>query len=191
MRTIMPENHSKLDSVALITQLVARAPTRPGRTALMKCLFFLKVLKNLPLPYSFRLYTYGPFDSDVLDDLQYAEALGAVEGTLVAYPGGRGYEYLRGPKAEEVEKQAKEFLSRHKGSIDWVLKEFGNRSAIDLEMASTLVYIDRAMINEKKTTATIAVLTRKVHDVKPHLALDTIEREARALKEKGILNAAA
>jgi hypothetical protein len=26
------------------------------------------------------LFTYGPFDSDVLDDVRYVEALGAVEG---------------------------------------------------------------------------------------------------------------
>ena len=151
----MPENHSTLDSVALIARLVSRAPTKPGRTALMKCLFFLVALRNLPLNYSFRLYTYGPFDSDVLDDLRYAEALGAVEGTLVAYPRGRGYVYTRGAKIEEVEKQAEEFLSQHEGSIDWVLKEFGNRSAIDLEMASTLVYVDRAMANEKDARTSI------------------------------------
>ena len=83
----MPQNHSKLDRIALIARLVARAPTRLGRTALMKCLFFLKVVKHVPLPYSFGLYTYGPFDSDVLDDLQYAEALGAVEGALVTQVG--------------------------------------------------------------------------------------------------------
>lgn len=185
----MPKTQHKLDSVALIANLVARAPTKVGRTALMKCLFFLKVVKHVPMPYSFGLYTYGPFDSDVLDDLQYAEALGAVEGTLVQYPRARGYEYQRGPKLEEVEKQAKEFLARHEESIDWVLNEFGRRSAIDLEMASTLVYIDR-VTNAKKAKATIADLARKVHEVKPHLAFDTIEREARSLKAKGLLQAA-
>jgi uncharacterized protein YwgA len=156
----------------------------------MKCLFFLKVVKHVPLPYSFGLYTYGPFDSDVLDDLQYAEALGAVEGALVEYSRARGYEYQRGPKTEEVERQAQEFLTRHEESISWVLHEFGNRTAIDLEMASTLVYVDRA-IKEKKARATIADLARKVHDVKPHLALDAIEREARTLKKKGLLEAEA
>jgi len=154
----------------------------------MKCLFFLKVVKHVPLPYNFGLYTYGPFDSDVLDDLQYAEALGAVEGTLVQYQRGRGYEYQRGPKLEEVEKQSRQFLSCHEQSINWVLSEFGRRSAIDLEMASTLVYIDR-VTNGKKST--IADLARKVHEVKPHLALDTIEREARTLKDRGLLQAAA
>jgi len=185
----MADIHNKLDRVALIAHLIARAPTKLGRTALMKCLFFLKVLKQVPMPYSFGLYTYGPFDSNVLDDLQYAEALGAVEGTLVEYPRARGYEYQRGPKLEEIEKQAQELLSRYEDSIDWVLSEFGRRSAIDLEMASTLVYIDR-VTNGKKARATIADLARKVHEVKPHLSIDTIEREARSLKDKGLLQAA-
>lgn len=181
----MPDGHNELDRVALIAHLIARAPTKLGRTALMKCLFFLKVLKHVPMPYSFGLYTYGPFDSDVLDDLQYAEALGAVEGTLVEYPRARGYEYERGPKLEELERQAQDFLARHKASIDWVLREFGGRSAINLEMASTLVFIDRI----STTKITIAELVRKVHEVKPHLAIDTIEAEALNLKKKGLLQA--
>src|SRR5260370_21838815 len=186
----MSKTNNKLDRIALIADLGARAPTKPGRTALMKCMYFLKVLKQVPLPYNFGLYTYGPFDSNVLDDIQYAEALGAVESTLVEYPKATRYEYQRGPKLEEVEKQASEFLHRHKKSVDWVLSEFGDRSAIDLEMASTLVYVDRA-ISEKKARATIADLARKVHEVKPHLALDKIVREARTLKDKGLLQAAA
>jgi uncharacterized protein len=186
----MTKTDNTFDRVALIAHLVARAPTKLGRTALMKCLFFLKTVKQVPLPYSFGLYTYGPFDSDVLDDLNYAEALGAVEGTLVEYPKARGYEYQRGPKIEAIEKQAQEFLSRYEQSIDWVLSEFGNRSAIELEMASTLVYIDH-VTHEKKGKTTIADLARKVHEVKPHLALNIIEDEACTLKEKGLIEAAA
>ena len=186
----MTRSDSKLDRVALIAHLVARAPTRLGRTALMKCMFFLKAVRHVPLPYSFGLYTYGPFDSDVLDDLQYAEALGAVEGMLVEYKRARGYEYQRGPKLEEIERQSHEFLSCYEQSIDWVLKEFGNRSAIELEMASTIVYID-LVTHGKKGGTTIASLTRKVHEIKPHLSLGTIENEARALKERGLIEAAA
>jgi hypothetical protein len=186
----MSKNDGKLDRIGLIADLVARAPTKLGRTALMKCLFFLKVVKQVPLPYSFGLYTYGPFDSNVLDDLQYAEALGAVEGNLVEYPRASGYEYQRGPKIGEVEKQAREFLSRHEKSIDWVLSEFGTRSAIDLEMASTLVFIDRA-VSQNNAKATLTELARKVHEVKPHLNLETIVREARTLKDRGMLQAAA
>jgi hypothetical protein len=186
----MPDNGGPLDRIGLIAELVAHAPRRPGRISLMKWLYFLKALKKVPLPYSFRLYTYGPFDSDVLDDLDYAEFLGAVESTLVAYPGGRGYEYLRGSKAEEIEPHAGKFLARHKDSIEWVLKEFGNRSAGDLEMSSTIVYVDRSLA-ERGMRAAFPDLARKVHDIKPHLTLDTIEGEARALDKRGLLKAAA
>jgi hypothetical protein len=35
----------------------------------MKCLYFLQTVRRVPLRYHFGLYTYGPFDSDVLIDL--------------------------------------------------------------------------------------------------------------------------
>ena len=184
----MSDIRSKLGTIALIAKLVARAPAPPGRTAIMKYLYFLKVLRRVPLRYNFRLYTYGPFDSTVLDDLGYAEALGAVKSQLVAYPGGRGYQYGEGPQIDKVEEHAVAFLAEHEDDIDWVLREFGNRSASDLEMASTLVYVDRS-IAEKRAKTTSAELASKVHDVKPHLPKDAIEREVRALKERGLLTA--
>lgn len=186
----MTESITQLQRLAIITELVKRAPGSFGRTALMKCLFFLKTLRNVPLPYSFRLYTYGPFDTDVLDDLRYAESLGAIESTVVAYAGGYGYELHVGPQAEKIEERATEFLSHYLDSIDWVLREFGKRSALDLEMVSTLVYVDRA-VAEKGTKLSISDLAKKVHDVKPHLTATAIDREAQNLKERGYLQAIA
>jgi hypothetical protein len=154
----------------------------------MKWMYFLKTLRKVPLPYRFRLYIYGPFDSDVLDDLAYAEFFDAVESTLVAYPGGQRYEYLRGSKAGEIERRAEKFLAQHEDSIAWVLKEFGSRSAGDLEMSSTIVFADRSLA-ERGAQTTFAELARKVHAIKPRLTLDTIEAEARALDRHGLLTA--
>ncbi|MFQ5466729.1 MAG: hypothetical protein ACE5DS_01210, partial [Kiloniellaceae bacterium] len=70
----------------------------------------------------------------------------------------------------------------------WVLNEFGKRSAVDLEMASTLVYIDRAL-DEKGNPVTVEEIVEKVHHVKPHLAIDAIEEEARRLKKRDLLRA--
>lgn len=184
----MLDIQGKLDKVGLIAALVSRAPKRPGRTALMKWLYFLKVLRKVPLPYAFGLYTYGPYDSDVLDDLRYAETLGAVESTLVAYPGGRGYEYLHRPRAEEIERHAGKFLAQHEDDIDWVLTHFGNRSAVDLEMCSTIVYVDRSLAAREMSIG-FADLAKRVNAIKPHLALEPIEKEARALDQLGVLRA--
>lgn len=183
----MAEPQSNLNQVALIAELVRRAPSPPGRTALMKLAYFLKTLKGVPLSYDFRLYTYGPFDSDVLDDLKYAEALGAVESEVTFYPaGGKGYQYRHGSHIDEVTNCANTFISRHSDSIDWVLDNFGFRSAQDLEMASTLIFIDRATL-EDGSRQEIPELVRKVRAVKPYLSAEAIEREAQEVKEKGLL----
>src|SRR3972149_3482778 len=73
---------STWNRLALITALVKEMPGL-GRTAIMKLPFFLVVLRNVPLDYDLRLYTYGPFDSNVLDDLSYAESLEAVKSELI------------------------------------------------------------------------------------------------------------
>jgi hypothetical protein len=181
---------TEFSKLAIMTELVKRAPGNLGRTGLMKCLFFLQTLRNVPLPYTFRLYTYGPFDSHVLEDLQYAESLGAIRSTVVAYPGGYGYQLHPGPKAARVEERASEFVAQHQDSITWVLQEFGNRTALDLEMASTLIYVDRTFV-EKGSKIQITDLAKRVHDVKPHLTTDTIEKEARNLNQRGLLQAVA
>lgn len=185
----MTDSNSQIRRLAIITALVKEAPGSFGRTALMKYLFFLKVLRNAPLPYNFRLYTYGPFDGDVLEDLRYAESLGAIESTVVPYPGGYGYEFGVGPMAEKIEEQVSDFVLQQKENIDWVLREFDNRTALGLEMASTLIFIDHAL-DETGSTVSIVDLAKKVHDVKPHLATDVIEKEARKLSERGHLKAA-
>jgi uncharacterized protein len=184
----MANNPNQENMLAVITEMTKRAPRNLGRTALMKCLFFLKTLRGVPLSYNFRLYTHGPFDADVLDDLQYAQALGAIESTVVAYPGGYGYLLKAGPQAEKIEKQAGDFLHQHGDSIDWVLSEFGTRSAVDLEMASTLIFVDRSLA-EKKSRVSLSALAKMVHDIKPHLTTEVIEREARSLQERSLLRA--
>jgi uncharacterized protein len=183
--TTMPSEFSNL---AVMSSLVKRAPGKLGRTGLMKCLFFLKVLRNVPLPYNFRLYTYGPFDPQVLEDLQYAESLGAIKSALVHYSGGSGYQLEPGPAVDWMEDRASGFLAKHSEGIVWVLTEFGNRTAIDLEMSSTLVYIDRTAA-DKLSKLDLSDLAKKVHDVKPHLTIEAIEKEGRRLRERGLLRA--
>lgn len=180
----MAEKIKQFERLAIITELVKQNEGL-GRTALMKCLFFLKVLSNVPLPYNFRLYTYGPFDGDVLGDLQYAESLGAVASTVAHYPGGYAYEYRPGPLADDMTGRAPTFVASHRDSVAWVAETFGGRSALDLEMASTLVYVDRALAAQGARTS-LAELANKVRAIKPHLSVDAVDHEAATLKEQGL-----
>jgi hypothetical protein len=184
----MPDSDKLLQRIGVISDLVERSPRGIGRTSLMKCLYFLQVVRDVPLGYRFRLYIYGPFDPDVLNDLSLAERLGAVESKLQYYPGGYGYELNRGTAAPRVAKVAHEFLARYQDDIDWVVQMFGARSALDLETASTLVFVDRSVLERPEVS--LREIVQKVHEVKPHLTIGAIEREARRLKEQGLIKAA-
>jgi hypothetical protein len=77
--------------IGVLTDLVARSPSRLGRTALMKLAYLLQTVKGAPLGYNFRLYTYGPFDGDVLNDIRQAESMHAIVSTMIPFDGGGGY----------------------------------------------------------------------------------------------------
>ena len=147
----------------------------------MKWLYLLSTLKKMPLRYDFRLYTYGPFDACVLEDLQYAEALGAVEREAVEYPGGYGYEFTLGPEANWILHEESEFLVEQNSNIDWVLEEFGQRTAVELELASTLVYVDQRRLSAGG--ATVEEVIEGVHKVKPHRSKRMISEQADRIRQ--------
>ena len=166
---------SQRHRLATIVELVKRKP-RAGRTALVKWLYLLKTLKKVPLAYNFRLYTYGPFDVGVLEDLQYAEAIGAVESEAVPYPGGYGYEFALGTQADWILDEESDYLVEQGQNIDWVLQEFGQSTAVQLEVASTIVYVDQRRL--ALGGATIDDVVERVHGVKPHRSKRMIREEA-------------
>jgi hypothetical protein len=185
---IMPASDRLLQRIALIATLVGKAPAGFGRTALMKCLYFLQTLRRVPLGYDFRLYNYGPFDADVLNDLSLAERLRAIESELSQFPGGHRYELRAGEAAERFKRGAGSFLDLYQEDINWVIRVFGNRSALDLENASTLLFVDR-LVAERGSCITLSELARRVHEVKPHLDVRLIEREARSLRDRELITA--
>ncbi|MEX2286553.1 MAG: hypothetical protein WD648_05635 [Planctomycetaceae bacterium] len=181
----MAEKTSTWNRVALIAAMSKRAPKGSlNRTAIMKCAYLLQTIRNVPLGYHFTLYSYGPYDSDVLGDLDYAELLEAVTVKRVDHTGGYGYDIRAGAASDRIQQKATIFLQKYAEEIAWVLQEFGARSSAELELASTLVYADR---ETPVASQTISELVRKVRDVKPHFAEERILVEAKALQEKKLL----
>ena len=68
----------------------------------MKLLFLLTTIKDVPLGYRFRMYNYGPFDSEVLSDIDYAARLDALSVDMERYVNGYEYYIRPGPAADEV-----------------------------------------------------------------------------------------
>lgn len=183
----MPDPRSQWNRIAVLSRMVEAAEGGSfGRTSLMKCLYFLKVLRGVPLDYHFRLYTYGPFDQDVLADLGYATSLGAVKSRLEYYPNGYGYQLEPSESLEHIKAHAGEMLAEHEGDIEWVVERFGGLSAARLELLSTIIYIDRSL-QQQGRTATVEEIASKVYDVKPHFAMPEIVNEVRQLSAEELL----
>ena len=179
------------ERTGLIAYLAGKSPAQwIGRTALMKYCYFLQELHGVPLGYYFSLYSYGPFDSAVLSDLGEAEALGVVKEISVLYPGGYGYQISSTVSGQEAEQLGGKLLEKYQADVDWVIQEFGNLSAADLELQSTIVYVDREAVQSSEKIP-LHELVRKVRDVKPRFPEDYVRRHVLSLKDKKFLAALA
>lgn len=174
---------------AVITRLAEKYPAGNfGRTAVMKLCYFLQTLRNVPLGYRFSLYSYGPFDSDVLSDLDYTEAVGGISSEVVHFPSGAyGYRITPANGAQSVEVAAREFLQKHSAAIDWVIQEFGDLGSAELELASTIIFVDREVVRRGFHQGA-QDLVRRVHELKPHFSEPQIERLSEGLSRKGLLD---
>ncbi|MGO9318694.1 MAG: hypothetical protein ACLPXT_04430 [Terracidiphilus sp.] len=145
-----------------------------GRTALMKYMYFLQTLRGIPLGYNFSMYSYGPFDSDVLSDLSTAEAMNIVSATPVSFSGGYGYQIHAADNAKKIKQEAKSFLSDHKEDINWLFEKFGNLNSAELELTSTIIYVDREF-SEMHLYQQKAEIVELVYAIKPHFSIEKIE----------------
>lgn len=156
-----------------------------GRTALMKFAYLMQTVKGCPLGYDFRIYNYGPYDSRVLEDLKVAEKIGAVRTTAYSHPNGIGYSIHPGDRAEnliEADPQAADFASE----VSWVVENFGSRAASDLEMISTIIFVDRMFYKSGMRRGTEGI-TSKVEEIKPRLDARKIAAEVEKLRSDEML----
>ncbi len=159
-----------------------------GRTALMKYCYFLQVIGRVPLGYHFSLYSYGPFDSEVLSDLDSAEAIGGVETSVEYYPRGYAYRIQPGPRADRVKSLGGPFLEQYRAEFERVAAEFRGLNASELEIASTLVHSDREAAR-KRENVTLYEISRRVRDLKPRYGIEQIQVYAERLYRQGYLQA--
>lgn len=179
------------DRMALISVLAANSPKGSvGRTAVMKFLYFLQTLRGVPLGYRFTLYSYGPFDSDVLADLANAEAFGAVDSTIIQFSGGYGYQIKPGQNAPWLQERSAGFLRQYEQDMDWVISEFGTLTSGQLELVSTIVYVDQEAASNSEELP-LDRIVEIVQEIKPHFSTEQITDFATQLDDQGMLTAIA
>ena len=169
--------------LALLAEFARRA--RLGRTAIMKLCFFLQESKGVPLGYQFSIYSYGPFDSDVLADIATAERLNVLKSSVVYYASGTGYEYALGSDAASLNAMTSDFLNSHMRSIDWVFTHFAKKTAGELELLSTTLFV--AKFHNPKD---VERLIDQVEFIKPHFSRERIQKGFDELVSLNILRTA-
>jgi hypothetical protein len=173
--------------LAVITEFVSRTPGgHVGRTALMKFCYLLQTVREVPLGYRFTLYSYGPFDSSVLSDLSTAETLGAVQSEVKFFSDTYSYQITKGESGDFVLRNGAKFLDKYRRDIDWVLEKFGSHTSADLELESTIVYVDREAAKRSEQLS-VDQLSQLVRKVKPRFNEDRVRQNVRALLGMGLL----
>jgi uncharacterized protein len=182
MNTLNPETR-----VAVLARMVKLAPEQClGRTQVMKLFYFLQELKGVSVGYDFRLFNYGPFDSEVLSDLASACSLAVVTEASIIYTRGYGYAITPGANAEKFDRELEENSPVVAARVDEVVREFGSLGAAELELRSTILFVDREW-TQTDTSATERALAQRVREIKPHFAEAVILDRISQMKQKGWL----
>lgn len=159
-----------------------------GKTAMMKYIYLLQEVYKVPFGYEYSIYTYGPYSSTVMEDIDYADNIDIINVERQVYDSGiSGYHITlsKEPKAS-IENDA-EFVQEYMPAIQEMLSHFRAKNAKDLELITTIIYLYSSYAANKWP---ITEVIQNVHDIKPHFNLATIKTTYDELNSLGILQKA-
>ncbi len=183
MNSISTEMH-----VAIMARMALKAPGQKiGRTQLMKLCYFLQEIEQVPIQYDFRLFNYGPFDAEVLGDLGTACNRNALKEQTVVHNRGYGYEITPGESAEKLSAELESSNLELANRIDKVVQAFAGDGAGELELKSTILFVDREFYR-KTLKCSPDEIAERVHGIKPHFSHEMIRDRIQIMRAKGFLN---
>jgi len=172
--------------IADLTQRLKGISPQFGKTALQKMIFLLQEIYGVDVGYSFGFHTFGPFASELLGDLDFAEQMGAVVVKSVDGTYGNGYSIETGENVERVKTESSGFLSQHCEAIDKLVSEFGRKNAKQLELLTTIVYLNNEiMFDEHKMNRSEAI--SKIRELKPKFTDTEVQRGMTELEKQHLV----
>lgn len=178
--------HQLLRRVAFMVEIASRKQglqSRLGKTAVQKLLYLLQAGTGVQLGYRFDIYTYGPYDSAVMRDIDYAAWTRMLS---VKYEGDMGYEITPGPDAGVLEGYRQAIREEVGEKLERVFAHFGKSSASELELRATVLYVakDEPSLSDNELIA-------RVSGLKPRFDSAQIAGALEDLRATGLLEAAA
>lgn len=152
------------ERLEVLTGIAQRHPGI-GKTAMMKCTYLLQEIEKVPLNYTFEIYTYGPYSSEVMEEIDFARQNGLLDVKWTNYPNGmHGYAISAlGAGATPYDKQ-----------IDSIVGVFGSKTAKELELLSTVLFIHR-VYGKNKWEKDKTSICFSVQEIKPRFSREEIE----------------
>lgn len=173
--------------VSLISKITEMNPGL-GKTAMMKLVFLLQTVCKIPLGYDFNIYTYGPYSSEVMEDIDWARYQDIISIETVIYPTGHtGYNLKPSINIKKIMQEESKFIAIYQPEIEKVVSIFGNKTAKELELLTTIVYLYQNYIMNH-WECNIEEVSKNVHEVKPHFHISEIRKEYTYLEDLGFLN---
>ena len=138
----------------------------------MKLLHLLQDGLGVRLGYRFTLYNYGPYDTEVMSDIEFAASLGRV---TVDYQGpDQGFQIVAGGDVGKLSSSVESKLGR-------LMRNFGAMNARELELRSTLLFLSRDYSGQQ--------LIDRLRELKPKYSEVEANGALNDLRAKGLVDA--
>jgi len=150
--------------VYIVSKYKETSTNQLGRTIMQKICYFLKFVESdIPLPYSFTLYNYGPFSQDLLSDIDLLKADRLIEDNS---PQPEVSDYQASSNSAEFLRSFDAKLTPFKKSIDAIVQMVGKLNATDMELFATTHYIFWAYKNFDQRPPGKQKVVDKVYEIK-------------------------
>jgi hypothetical protein len=148
-----------------------------SETHLQKSVYFLQELLGVPTDFEYILYKFGPFSRGLRGELGTMRSDGFLE--LVPQPAPYGPTLAVTPTAErQLLGRWPKTLKHYSKEIDFVAERFGGLGVGSLERLATALWVWRETPNADEAT-----LAAHIHEVKPHVSIDSATDAVRQVKE--------
>ena len=165
------------DRLTNILELLRRSRMKVGTTFIQKTIYVLQNWLGWNLNYNFKLHYYGPYSSDLSDDLNVLNELGLIEMVF----NGRSYDISITSEGLRFTGEHLEAYIPNQTQIERAISLVGKEDVRNMELIGTILYFAELSNNDSE-------ITELVNTVKPHFPDDTIKGSIKFLREEGVLS---
>lgn len=155
-----------------------------GKTAVMKTIFMLQQVKHMDLGCEFSIYTYGPYNADVMEDIDELVSDGLLSSNAYFYKDYIGYTLSA---TDSGAKAGPNLKDEDIVALKEILNFVRGKNAKNLELYSTIIYVEDWYLKNEKAN-NMAAIIKKVYELKPHFSERDIQKAYTCLSEASFLH---